>query len=239
VSPMLKRAAMIALIALGLVPVQASASDVSATHAYIQANYALNRGQVSLIHPGEAKIQAYNHRIATECPRAGAGAPQTDAAYPMSYEVAVALWSLAYGTAAAPIRKFVNAVKPLRWSNARLTRIAHGYATSLHELSTLPLPDLCGDVRAWAASRFQAIPASTTVNRSTSAARPSCHETTAISASEATLTPSSTAPACSSAIWPSSRCPPRRCWSTSSARATPSPGRSTSPARSRRIRPIS
>ena len=161
-SPMLKRAAMIALIALGLVPVQASASDVSATHAYIQANYALNRGQVSLIHPGEAKIQAYNHRIATECPRAGAGAPQTDAAYPMSYEVAVALWSLAYGTAAAPIRKFVNAVKPLRWSNARLTRIAHGYATSLHELSTLPLPDLCGDVRAWAASRFQAIPASTT-----------------------------------------------------------------------------
>jgi hypothetical protein len=159
---MLKRAAMIALVALGLVPVQASASDVSATHTYIQANYALNRAQVSLIHPGEAKIQAYNHRIATECPRAGAGAPQTDAAYPMSYEVAVALWSLAYGTAAAPIRKFVNAVKPLRWSNARLTRIAHGYATSLHELSTLPLPDLCGDVRAWAASRFQAIPASTT-----------------------------------------------------------------------------
>ena len=80
----------------------------------------------------------------------------------MSYEVAVALWSLSYGMAAAPIRKFVSAVKRLHWSNARVTRIARGYATSLHELSTLPLPDLCGDVRAWAASRFQAIPASTT-----------------------------------------------------------------------------
>jgi len=161
---MLKRATMIAVLALALALPhgEASASDVSATHAYIQANYALNRAGVSLIHPAEAKIQAYNRRIAAECPRAGAGAPQTDAAYPMSYEVAVALWSLSYGTAAAPIRKFVSAVKPLHWSNARLTRIAHDYATSLHELSTLPLPDLCGDVRAWAASGFQAIAPRTT-----------------------------------------------------------------------------
>lgn len=159
---MLKRATMIALLALTLAPAGAIASDVSATHAYIQANYALNRAEVSLIHPAEAKIQAYNRRIAAECARAGTGAPQTDAAYPMSYEVAVALWSLSYGMAAAPIRKFVSAVKPLHWSDARLTRIAHGYATSLHELSTLPLPDLCGDVRAWAASGFQAVPGRTT-----------------------------------------------------------------------------
>jgi len=161
---MLKRATVITVFALALAPAEAIASsqDISATHAYIQANYALNRAGVSLIHPAEAKIQAYNRRIAAECPRAGAGAPQTDAAYPMSYEVAVALWSLSYGMAAAPIRKFVSAVKRLHWSNARVTRIARGYATSLHELSTLPLPDLCGDVRAWAASRFQAIPASTT-----------------------------------------------------------------------------
>ena len=59
------------------------------------------------------------------------------------------------------LHRFAAAVKPLHWSNARLTRIAHGYATSLLELSTLPLPDLCGDVRAWAASGFQTIPART------------------------------------------------------------------------------
>ena len=123
---MLKRATIFAVLALTLAPAEAIASDVGATHAYIQANYALNRASVSLIHPAEAKIQAYNHRIAAECPRAAAGAPQTDAAYPMSYEVAVALWSLSYGTAAAPIRKFAAAVKPLHWSNARLTRDGPG-----------------------------------------------------------------------------------------------------------------
>jgi hypothetical protein len=154
---MLRRAVVIALLALALAPAEALASDAGATHAYIQANYALNRASVALIHPVEAKLQAYNRKLASECPRAGAGAPQTDAGFPMSYEVAVALWSLSYGAASTPISKFVGAVKPLHWSSGRITRIAHDYATSLHELSTLPLPDLCADVRAWAASGFQTV----------------------------------------------------------------------------------
>jgi hypothetical protein len=137
----------------------ASAGDVAATHAYIQANNALNRASVSLIPQGEARIQAYNSRLTRECPKAGAGSPVTEVSQPMSYEVAVALWAIAYSTAAAPIRTFVAAVKPLHWSNPRLTRIARNYATSLHELSTLPLPDLCVDVRAWTASGFQSVPA--------------------------------------------------------------------------------
>jgi hypothetical protein len=136
----------------------ASSGDVAATHAYIQANYSLSHASVALIKQGEARIQAYNSRLARECPKAGAGSPVTEVSQPMSYEVAVALWSFAYGTAAAPIRTFVSAVKPLHWSNPRLTRIARTYATSLHELSTLPLPDLCSDVRAWTASGFQTVP---------------------------------------------------------------------------------
>jgi hypothetical protein len=156
---MLSKAAIVAALALAVAPARALASDVAATHAYIQANYALNRASVSLIPQGEARIQAYNSRLARECPKAGGGSPVTEVSQPMSYEVAVALWAIAYGTAAAPIRTFVAAVKPLHWSNPRLTRIARNYATSLHELSTLPLPDLCADVRAWTASGFQAVPA--------------------------------------------------------------------------------
>jgi hypothetical protein len=160
---MLERATVIAAVALALAPAAAIASsgDVAATHAYIQANYALVRAGVARIGAAEANIQTLNRKLARECPRAGAGSPENEAAQPMSYEVAVALWAVAYGTAAGPIRTFVNAVRPLRWSNQRITRIAHEYATSLHALSTLPVPDLCTDVRAWTASGFQTIPAHT------------------------------------------------------------------------------
>jgi len=151
---------MIAAAALGLAPAAASASsgDVAATHAYIRANYALARAGVAKIGAAEAAAQALNRKLARECPRVGAGSPENELAQPMSYEVAVALWAVAYRTAAGPIRTFFNAVRPLHWSNRRMTRIAHEYATSLRVLSTLSVPDLCADVRAWTASGFRTIP---------------------------------------------------------------------------------
>jgi hypothetical protein len=158
---MLRRALTAAVLALALTPSDAlaSARDVAATHAYIQANYALTKTGVGLISKGQSDIESFNSKLAHECPLAGKGTPQDEASQPMSYEVAVALWAISYGTAAGPISKFVAAVKPLRWSNARITSIAHNYATSLHELSTLPVPNLCADVREWAASGFKTVPA--------------------------------------------------------------------------------
>lgn len=160
-SLMLRRAATIVLLWFALAPAAAAASsgDVAATHAYVRANYALNRAGVGLIKQGEARIQTFNRKLAQECLHAGAGSPVNELAQPMSYEVAAALWAIAYSTAAGPIRTFVAAVRSLHWSSARITHIARGYATSLHELSTLPVPDLCADVRAWTASHFTAIPA--------------------------------------------------------------------------------
>jgi hypothetical protein len=48
----------------------------------------------------------------------------------------------------------------LHCSDHRITWIAESYANSLHELATLQLPDLCGDVGAWKTSAFQVVPAS-------------------------------------------------------------------------------
>ncbi len=158
---MLTRIATIATIAsLALSPATAGASsrDVAATHAYIQANYALAKIGVGLIKPAQAKIEAFNSKLDRECPRAGKGSPVNELAQPMSYEVAVALWAISYGAAAGPIRNFIAAVKPLHWSNPRITRIAQKYADSLHVLSTMAVPDLCTDVRAWTASGFQKVP---------------------------------------------------------------------------------
>jgi hypothetical protein len=152
---------LIAALLLGAAPATASASsaDVAATHAYIRASYALARASVARINLVQSRVKALNGRLAKECPQVGAGSPENEASQPMSHEVVVALWSVSYGAAAAPIRAFSSSVKRLRWSSHKVTRTARRYASDLRELSTLPLPDLCGDVRAWRATEFQTVPA--------------------------------------------------------------------------------
>lgn len=152
------------LLVLAMAPATTSATpgDIASTHAYIRANYAFARATVAAIKAAQANIEAVNQKFSHECPKVGAGSPQNEASQQLSYEVVVALWSASYGTDAGPIRTFVNAVKRLKWSNHRLAHIAHNYASSLRELATLPMPDICGDVRAWAASGFKSIPATTT-----------------------------------------------------------------------------
>jgi hypothetical protein len=160
---MLGRSTIIAVLALAAAPIQALATpqDIAATHAYIEANYALAQASVARIGAAQAKIEHLNGDLARECPRVGTGSPEDEASQPISYDVAVALWSLAYGTDAGPIHTFLDTAGRLRWSNHTITRAAETYASDLHELATLPMPDLCADVRSWKASGFQVIPAAT------------------------------------------------------------------------------
>ena len=143
-----------------LVPTPAAASDASATHAYIQADFALARAGVAGVGRAQARIHAFNKELASQCPGIGRGAPQTEAGQTMSAEVVAALWPLAYGANARPINTFLAKVSRLHWSNHAITRAANSFARSWHELATLPLPPLCADVAAWKASGFQTIPPS-------------------------------------------------------------------------------
>lgn len=139
----------------------ASGSNVSATHAYIQANYALAKAGVARTQGIQAKAQALNASLAQQCPLAGNGAPVLEVTQPLSHEVVEALWSIQFGANAAPIATFASKTKHLHWSNARITRIVARYATSLREMASLPFPSICEDVRAFAASGFRTAPAHT------------------------------------------------------------------------------
>jgi hypothetical protein len=162
---MLTRSTIIitALLALGAAPATALATSQNdaSTHAYILANAALVRKAEASVRPVQASVVALNQRLGQECPKVGAGSPENDESQKVSYEVTAALWSLSYGAYAGPIDAFARAVKPLRWSNPKLTQIAQHYAKSLRELAAIAMPDLCGDVRAWSASDFRSIPANT------------------------------------------------------------------------------
>lgn len=154
-----------ALLGLGfLVPAGAVAAsrDVVSTDVYLAAASMDVRAAIaSMPTTIDASVAALDRRYAGECPRVDAGSIQGEAADPMTFEVAGALWSTGYHAVAKIVDSFDRVVEPLRWSNAVITRDVDGYAASLHELSVLPPPDLCGDMRAWAASGFSVIPAST------------------------------------------------------------------------------
>lgn len=154
-----------AALALGLAPASAIAAsqDVASTDAYLAtASTDLRAAITSMPTTIDANVDALNRRYASECPGVAAGSIQDEAADPMTYEVAGALWSTAYHTDAKIVQAFDAAVRPLRWSKPTITRDVDSYAASLHQLSVLPLPDLCADLRTWAASGYSVIPPSTT-----------------------------------------------------------------------------
>jgi len=151
----------LALLALALAPAAASASDASTTETYLRANYALvNAGHANL----GRSIAAYKGVLSTvkrSCPAAAASSPQDPESTDLSNEV-IGTMVLSAGKPDRPaIRTYLNAVAALRWSSSKVTRAVSGYAASLRKLYDLAVPNLCGDVKAWAAGGFEALSSST------------------------------------------------------------------------------
>lgn len=142
-------------------PAFAAPVDIASTHAYLVAGYAALHATVTTWSGIQRNIHRLNRRFAAACPNVGAGSPQDEESQKMSYEVAGALWATGYHTDAKIVRRFVRAVKPLRWSNPAVARSARKFVKGLLEMVALKVPDLCGDVRAWEANGFTSIPAST------------------------------------------------------------------------------
>jgi hypothetical protein len=152
-----------AVLALGVAPAGALASsgNAAATHAYIEANFKLSRAAEASVAPAQAKIVALDAQLGRECPKVGEGGPEDEESGKVSREATEALWSISYGTSSGSIQAFAKTVSALKWSSPNLTRIAQHYAKTLEGLAALPLPNLCGNVREWAASGFHTIPAAT------------------------------------------------------------------------------
>lgn len=161
---MLGRLGIVAVVlALGVAPAGAAAAprDVASTHAYLVAGYTALHAVVTKWSTVEADIHKLDLRFHAECPNVGAGSPQSEEEQKLSYEVAGALWATGYHTFANVVQAFVRTVKPLRWSNPAITRSARKFTTGLHEMTLIPVPNLCGDVRAWGAGGYKAVTAET------------------------------------------------------------------------------
>ncbi len=152
-----------AVLAVGLSPAAAVAApqDVTSTHAYLAAGYTALHATVTKWSSVEANIHKLDLRFQGECLHVGAGSPQSEEEQKLSYEVAGALWATGYHTDAKIVGAFVKVVNRLKWSNPAITHAARRFAKGLREMTALQIPDLCADVRSWAAGGFKAVPATT------------------------------------------------------------------------------
>ncbi len=152
------------LLAVAGAPVQAraaSARDVAAARTVLTAGYAALSETIRTWPRVTASLNRLNSQFAHECPRVGTGSPQNEPAQQIAYEVAGALWATAYRTDAAIVHRFVHRVHGVSSSDAKLNREFHRFVKGLNEMVALKVPPLCADVRAWAATGYQSVPAST------------------------------------------------------------------------------
>jgi hypothetical protein len=139
----------------------ASSRDVAAARTVLTTGYETLRAVLRSWPKVEASMRNLNGRFARECPGVGAGSPQTELEKRLSYEVAGALWATAYHADAPLVKRFVHRVTGLTSSNPRINRRVYRFLNGLNEMLALQVPDICADVRAWAASGYQRMPTST------------------------------------------------------------------------------
>ncbi len=100
-------------------------------------------------------------KVRRECPKAAASSPQDPESTQLSNEV-IGTMVLTAGKPDRPaIQAYLHAVSGLHWSSSAVTRAVSSYANQLRKLYGLAVPNLCADVKAWAASGYKALPAST------------------------------------------------------------------------------
>jgi hypothetical protein len=138
-----------------------ASSNASATQVYVQANYALVRVARSHLATSEAAPLHILAQVRRDCPGAGAGSPQNPESTQMSDQVIGAMVISAAKPDRAAMNAFIHAASGLSWSNSALTRAVHAYVSDMKTVLSLPVPNLCAEVKAWAADGYKSLPAST------------------------------------------------------------------------------
>lgn len=138
-----------------------ASSNVASTASYLRANYVLVSSGHAKIHLVEARLAGLLARVRSECPRVVVGSPQNEESEQLTWEVIGTMTITAYQPGAQAAAKFARAVGGLRWGNAKLTGAVRQYARQLNTEVNTPLPNICADLRQWAASGYTKLPQST------------------------------------------------------------------------------
>jgi hypothetical protein len=140
----------------------AAANNATATQSYVKANSALVHAAHTRLAAAEAVPKAVLHRLTAECPNAAQGSPQNELSEHLSNEIIGTIVIEAAKPDASALHSFLKAVTPLHWASSSLNHTMSAYVRSMTTLSKLAVPDVCSDIKAWAATNFKTL-APTTV----------------------------------------------------------------------------
>jgi hypothetical protein len=151
----------------------ATPADARATGAYLRASYAFDRAAVASLASAEVDVAEYLKRVSGECPGVLANAPslvlegaqpspaqvrQLDHERVLVDEVFAATFAAWLSPDRAPFQPFARAVGRLRWRDARIARLVRAELLNF-ERYFATTPDVCADMRAWASTGYQTLPA--------------------------------------------------------------------------------
>jgi hypothetical protein len=151
----------IALVAFSAASASARSSqgDAAATRTYLKAHYTEVRANGIAYQAGIKAVGALAAKVQAECPGILAAAPhpavQSRSEVEISEEVFAAVLHTPERAQHAAIARFAHSVRHLHWSSRKLTRLVHTDAAKRAAQSAVQPPNLCTDLRAWAASGYQ------------------------------------------------------------------------------------
>lgn len=156
-----------------------SAGDKAATDGYLNAGYAYAQATLATVRQSQTAVEGLAGKLGSECPGILKGAPpEPSSSTPFARQVGESkredeqLGELEYELSRAlnltleqpndqALRAFAGATRSLHWSNPTLTRLVSTQATELERQVAGSIPDVCDDMKAWVASGYKTLAATT------------------------------------------------------------------------------
>jgi hypothetical protein len=165
--------------------IRVTPADRAATRALLSAQYAYEQSFRAALPAARPVTEARVQTLAGECPGVLANAPRgffgrfgeeepkltarqrgeenrserQHAA--LEFEISEAFGSALIEADRAGILAYAHTVRSLRWSNAGLTLYEHARSNEAEQGLTEPMPHVCSDLKAWAASNYTRLPEGT------------------------------------------------------------------------------
>lgn len=146
-------------------------ADQSAADAFLRARLALLRSLTADLPAGNTSMTSFVAKVRAECPGALRGAPVNagpdGSSGGFTDQGMIALQGLE-GLAiaqrsvdAAAVERFASTLRRLRWHDQRLTALVHTFSEIEMEQVKMHTPDLCAEIKAWAATGYRTLPQET------------------------------------------------------------------------------
>lgn len=141
-------------------PAHAAPQDVLSTQVYIQEDHILQLAETASLHASRTAADGLISQVNGQCPNIMAGAPHNSETAEVSGEIIGSVLVTLSGPEDQANIKFAQRVDSLRWNSGKLEHTVRSYATEVKAQARLTMPNLCADLKAWAASGYTTLPAS-------------------------------------------------------------------------------